>query len=118
MFYPLGSCDNVEKEKQIIEFVSRLSPQSKTIKLVDRDDRSQEEIEELKAEGVNVLSRRHIEAYLLDDDVLKKWCAAAGKADKTSDMLAIKQTALLLQQQPSQPQCRMQDNASTLIHVV
>ena len=94
MFYSLGDCESVEKEQQIIEFVSRISPQSSTIKIVDRDDRSLEEISDLKRNGVHVLSRRHIEAYLLDDDVLRKWCASVGKPEKEEEMLSIKKQAM------------------------
>ena len=47
MFYSLGDCESVEKAKQIIEFVSRLSPKSNIIRIVDRDDRSPEEISDM-----------------------------------------------------------------------
>ncbi len=94
MFYPLGSCEDVLKNNQIIDFIKRLSPQSTIIKLVDRDDRSPEEICELQAQGVKVLSRRHLEVFLLDDAVLKKWCVNVGKPEKESELLAIKQEAL------------------------
>lgn len=90
LFYSLGNCDDVEKAEQIVEFVGRLSPQSNTIRLIDRDDRSSEEIHELTESGVKVLSRRHIESYILDDEVLKKWCASIGKQDKEAELLAIK----------------------------
>lgn len=90
LFYSLGNCDDVEKAEQIVEFVGRLSPQSNTIKLIDRDDRSSEEVHELTESGVKVLSRRHIESYILDDEVLKKWCASIGKQDKEAELLAIK----------------------------
>ena len=94
MFYPLGNCNDVEKEKQIIDFIERLSPQSKIIKLIDRDDRSSDEIADLESDGVKVLSRRHIESYLLDDEVLKKWCVDVGRQEKIPDLLAAKQHAI------------------------
>lgn len=94
MFYSLGDCDSVEKEQQIIDFVSRISPESRLIKIVDKDDRSYEEIRDLQQKGVRVLSRRHIEAFLLDDTVLKKWCVSVGKPEKESDILSIKRQAM------------------------
>lgn len=94
MFYSLGDCESVEKEKQLMEFVSRLSPGSNIVKIVDRDDRSPEEIKDLEQTGVRVLSRRHIEAFLLDDDVLKKWCVSVGKPEKESEILSIKKQAI------------------------
>ena len=90
MFYSLGSCTDIAEKKIITNFVQNLSPASKIIKVIDRDDRSQAEIDDLAADGVKVLSRRHLECYLLDDEVLEKWCHSVGKSDKVSDMLQIK----------------------------
>ena len=90
MFYSLGSCTDIAEKKQITDFISNLSPASKIIKVIDRDDRSREEINDLVAEGTKVLARRHLECYLLDDEVLEKWCHSVGKPDKVSDMLQIK----------------------------
>lgn len=90
MFYSLGGCADVIEKKTIIDFVQNISPASNIIKIIDRDDRSPDEIAELVAEGVKVLARRHLECYLLDDEVLEKWCHSAGKSDKVSDMLQIK----------------------------
>ena len=47
---------------------------SHIIKVVDRDGKSDEEIEECNANQINVLGKRHIECYLLDDEILKKLC--------------------------------------------
>ena len=90
MFYSLGSCTDIAEKKQITDFISNLSPSSNIIKVIDRDDRSQDEINDLTAEGIKVLTRRHLECYLLDDEVLTKWCYSVGKPDKVSDMLQIK----------------------------
>lgn len=90
MFYSLGSCTDIAEKKQIADFIGNLSPASNIIKVIDRDDRSQDEINDLIAEGIKVLARRHLECYLLDDEVLEKWCHSVGKSDKVSDMLQIK----------------------------
>lgn len=90
MFYSLGSCTDIVEKKQITDFISNLSPASNIVKIIDRDDRSQDEIDELITDGVKVLSRRHLECYLLDDEVLEKWCHSVGQSDKVSDMLQIK----------------------------
>ena len=94
LFYSLGNCDQVTEKEQIVDFISRISPRSKIIKLIDRDDRSQEELSDLKAAGIRVLSRKHIESFLLDDTVLKKWCISAEKPEKESQLMAIKQQAM------------------------
>lgn len=90
MFYSLGGCTDVAEKKTITDFIRNISPASNIIKVIDRDDRSQDEIDDLIAEGVKVLSRRHLECYLLDDEVLEKWCHSVGKSDKVSDMLQMK----------------------------
>lgn len=95
LFYSLGSCNDIEKEKNaIIEFASKLSPNTKIIRLIDRDDRSTEEIMDLEQNGIKVLKRRHIECYLLDDEVLEVWCSACGKEDEKREVFGIKQQCM------------------------
>lgn len=94
MFFSLGGCNNVEEKDTIVDFISKLSPKSKIVRLIDRDDRSPEEIAALEAIGIQVLKRRHIESYLLDDEVLEKWCNTIGKPEKATDLKAIKQNKI------------------------
>lgn len=89
-FYSLGGCNDVTEKNAVVSFVSNLSPQSKVIRIVDRDDRSPEEIADLNSDGIKVLSKRHLECYLLDDEVLKKWCTVNHQDDKITDMLTMK----------------------------
>ena len=84
-----GTIEEKYTEEQI-NFIDEVPPASNIIKVIDRDDRSQDEINDLIAEGIKVLARRHLECYLLDDEVLEKWCHSVGKSDKVSDMLQIK----------------------------
>lgn len=90
VFYSLGACNDVVEKETIIKFVTSICPGSKIIRVIDKDDRSPEEIAELNNEGVKVLSRRHLECYLLDDEVLTKWCKVNCQDDKISEMLSIK----------------------------
>lgn len=90
VFYSLGGCNDVAEKDAVVKFVTNLSPQSKVIRIVDRDDRSPEEVSDLNNEGIKVLSKRHLECYLLDDEVLIKWCTANRRDDKIAEMLAIK----------------------------
>ena len=91
MFYSMGGCTEIENKDFVIGFISGLSPSSKIIKVIDRDDRSDEEVDELEAKGIKVLSLRHLECYLLDDEVLSKWCNEAGHPEKIADMLKLKE---------------------------
>lgn len=54
-----------------MKIISKVLNNSTIIKLVDRDARTEEEVEELKQKGIKVLSKRHIECYLLDDEIIK-----------------------------------------------
>lgn len=91
LFYSLGSCNDIEKDKNVvIEFIRRLVPDAKIIRVVDRDDRSEEEVRELNENDIKVLSRRNIEGYLLDETVLVKWCEVIGQTDKIEEVKEIR----------------------------
>lgn len=94
MFYSLGSCNDIEEKKIIVEFISKLSKSAKIIRVMDRDDRSDDEIKDAENDGIKVLGKRHIECYLLDDEVLEKWCKSVGKESEISNVLKIKEECL------------------------
>lgn len=63
--------------------------------LIDRDDHSPADTAEHEARGVRVLRRRNIEAYLYDDEVLRRLCAVReGGSALTEDLVAAKVKAL------------------------
>lgn len=64
------------------------------IRVVDQDDRTAEEVAELRKEGVRVLSRRHLESFLLDDDVLSKLCESVERPECLPQVLAAKNKAI------------------------
>lgn len=79
-FISIGSCTDLEnKDNPSILIVQRLLPNSTFQRLVDRDDKSTQEIKELNASGIKVLAKRHIESYLLDDEIISKLCNSVGK---------------------------------------
>ena len=95
LFYSLGSCNDIEKDKNaVIEFICRLAPNAKIIRVVDRDDRSEEQIAELMEDGIKVLSKRNIEGYLLDETVLEKWCEIEDQKDKIDEVKEIRRKRL------------------------
>ncbi|QUC68185.1 AAA family ATPase [Aristaeella hokkaidonensis] len=90
-----GSCNDIENiEDKHGEILSTILKNSKIIKLVDRDDRSEQEIEDLKQKGIRVLRKRHLEAYLYDDSVIRKLCDKMGKQDKFNACIEAKKTAI------------------------
>ena len=92
LFYSLGSCNDIEKDKNaIVEFISCLSPNAQIIRVIDRDDRSDEEVEELRQQGVKVLRYRNVEGYLLNEEVISKWCVASNYPDLREQALQIRE---------------------------
>ena len=94
-FIPGGNASEVASDKRGIAFALGILTQgSEVVKLIDRDSSSPEEIADLKRDGVRVLSRRNLESYLFDDEVLGALAFSVGKADKIDDLLAEKKRIL------------------------
>ena len=90
-----GSCNDIEIiEKTHGEIISTLLENTQIIKIVDRDDRSEQEIADLMAKGIRTLSKRNLESYLLDDSVIEKLCESVGKPDEYDDCIKEKAAAL------------------------
>lgn len=64
------------------------------IRLIDRDDHARVDVETFKNEGITVLSRRHIEAYVYDDEVLAALCHSVKKATEVKNVIEAKKKAL------------------------
>ena len=60
------------------------------VQLIDRDDRSEEEIANANKNGSQVLSRRNFKSYLFNDEVLRVLAARTGGEDKTDELVAQK----------------------------
>ena len=94
-FISIGSCNEVEDDNNLsMQIISQALKHSRIIKLVDRDDKSDEEIEECNEKGVSVLSRRHIECYIYDDEIISKLCTSVGQEDKIEKCLDAKRNAI------------------------
>lgn len=94
-FVSVGSCTDVENDDHVsMKIIRSVLNHSKIIRLVDRDNRSEQEIADARARGIRVLSRRHIESYLLDDEILEKLCKTYEQADAIKEVLDIKKCAI------------------------
>lgn len=94
-FISAGSCDEIEKiEETLGEIMNTLLNKSKVIKIVDRDDRSEQEVAELLKNKVKTLSKRHLEAYLLDDSIIEKLCINCKQREKYVECLSKKAEAI------------------------
>lgn len=86
--------DVIEDKRGLAKTLGLLIKELKIIRLVDRDARSPEEVADLKNKGVRVLSRRNLECYLFDDEVLQALAKSVGKEDKANGILAVKATIM------------------------
>lgn len=94
-FVPLGGTTEIDKDALLLSTVlSQMLPAIKTWKLFDRDDRSNTEIFELTQKGTRVLTRRDLESYLWDDEILTALAEQAGKPEEASVLIAEKQRLL------------------------
>lgn len=90
-----GSCEDIENiEKASGEIIKTLLQNTRVIKVVDRDNRSEQEIAELNANNIKVLRERNLESYLLDNSVIKKLCETVGKAEEYENCIKDKENAL------------------------
>lgn len=94
-FISLGSCNEIEDlENQSVKLISNILKASTIIKFVDRDDKSTTEVLELLSKNIKTLEKRHIENYLLDDEIITKLCVTNGQEDKVELCLKAKQDAI------------------------
>lgn len=94
-FVSIGSHSELEDtENQSVNIISNILNSSEIIKFVDRDDKSETEVKELLAKGIKTSSKRHIESYLLDDEIISKLCANVGKTKFFNKCLRAKRKAV------------------------
>ncbi|EPR18292.1 hypothetical protein M527_13235 [Sphingobium indicum IP26] len=94
-FISAGSSNQVEADRlALMEAMKALVSGAEITRLIDRDDHSPEDVADREKQGIRVLSRRNIECYLYDDEVLGALCDSVGKADLTGALLAEKEKAI------------------------
>ncbi|WNV10480.1 AAA family ATPase [Tardiphaga sp. 709] len=72
----------------------KLASGMKIIRLIDLDDHTETDVADFKKKAIHVLSRRHLEVYLYDDEVLTALCASVGKPEKAAGLIAAKAAAI------------------------
>ena len=94
-FVSMGNDREIIGDKRgLAEALLSLIDGLEVMRLIDRDDRTDRTISELRKDGIRVLSRRNLESYLFDDEVLRSLAGSVGKADKTEELLLEKQRIL------------------------
>jgi hypothetical protein len=94
-FMSVGNSDDVAGQR--LDFgmaIQTLARGTRVIRLVDRDLRSAEEVEIESTDDLRILSRRHIESYLLDDEVLQQLCIKNDKIHLLDSVIAAKTAAI------------------------
>lgn len=95
-FLSVGNSDDVKNDRLGAgQAIQAVNAGTRIIRVADRDLMDAAEIQQMKNNGVRVLSRRNIEAFLLDDEVLQALCDSAGESSKGPDLIAAKQAALV-----------------------
>lgn len=95
VFLGAGSADDVQNDPRQVEATMKgIAPSVEVIRLIDRDDRTDDELVTLQARGLRVLSLRNIESYLLDDAVLVAVCNHLGDGGRAQELLEAKEIAL------------------------
>ena len=90
-FIPGGNASEVAEDKRGIAYALGVLTQGcEVVSLIDRDSLSSTEIAEHSKDGVRVLSRRNLESYLFDDEVLRALALSVGKTDKADELIAEK----------------------------
>jgi len=107
-----GSASQVESDRTgLIEVLQSIVSGVKVIRLVDRDDHSFEDVADRVAKGVRVLSRRNLECYLFDNEVLIKLCTIVGKPEQAAGLLSDKQ---ILQHQATTLRAKAEDDVKAI----
>jgi predicted ATPase len=86
-----GSNEVADLNNPSVQMLQDVLQNTVIIRVTDRDDKSEDEIQELLKSGIKVLSRRHIESYLLDDELLVKLCVTTKNEAHIDEVLAAKQ---------------------------
>lgn len=94
-FVPLGGTPEIEKDAILVSGVlNRLYSSIDMWSVFDKDDRSANEIADLRTQRIKVLRRRDLESYLWDDEVIKKLCTSRNQAAEAAALITEKQNLL------------------------
>ena len=90
-FFSVGSASELENPSNTtFKVIQDVLASSTIIKVVDKDDKNEQEVKELLDRNIKTLSLRHIESYLLDDEIITKLCILTNNTDKVIGALELK----------------------------
>ena len=101
-FVPGGNASDIANDRRGIAYATGLLIKgAEVVRLIDRDDQSAEQVADVKVGGIKVLSRRNLESYLFDDEVLRRIARSVGEYDKVAELLAKKK--IIRESRPDDP---------------
>jgi predicted ATPase len=111
LFVSGGSSNELTKNELVSGVLRGMLKGSKILSIVDRDDRSPQEVEELRKKGILSLTRRNLESYLFDDEVLTTLASSLNQADKSDEVLKAKADAVAASVKRDNPEDDMKSAA-------
>lgn len=94
-FVSIGSTSDMKGDRfVVVQAVADLIKGVKVSRLIDRDGMSDAEVKAHRGDGYRVLSKRHLESYMFDDEILLLLCDASGQAEKKGQILQAKAEAI------------------------
>lgn len=95
-FMSVGNTFDVQSpDASAAKAIATVASGTKLIKVIDRDSQSDVEVKDQEARGVRVLSRRHLESFLWDDEILQRLCDNLNRVDALPEVLGLKKDAVL-----------------------
>jgi energy-coupling factor transporter ATP-binding protein EcfA2 len=95
VFLGAGNAHDIQNDPRgIRRLLAGLAPGVQVTRAIDRDDRTDDEIRDLRGQGVRILTRRTIESYLLDDSILRNLCERFGHPEVAPQLLDAKVEAI------------------------
>jgi predicted ATPase len=90
-----GNATDVQSDRlALADAIKAIASGCVVLRLVDRDDHGPQDVQIIQSRGINVLSRRHIECFLYDDEILEALYVSVGKGSEVAALLREKVDAV------------------------
>lgn len=94
-FLSAGNSRDVQTDRlAVMSSIKKIAAGVRVIPLIDRDGHAPADVVSLENDGYRVLSRRHLECYFYDDEILSALCDNVGKSSEKARILQIKKDAI------------------------
>ena len=94
LFVSQGGSHEVVNSDELVNVLEAIASGIDVVKLIDRDEMTDEKREEQIKQGIRVLSRREIEEYLYDAEVLTAFMDRENVGEKTQQVISARKSLL------------------------